>query len=183
MQLVINTYGAYLRKRDNCFLIKVEDNSQEVSVKKVQSILITTGVLISSDALQMAIENNIDVVFMDKYGDPFGRLWHSKLGSTTLIRRKQLESSCSCDGMELLQSWIDQRLETQIIFLKKLREKRPENDKLLESANRINDFKIKISQLSGTIDSNRGTIQGLEGNACKAYYEALSSVMPDKYQV
>jgi CRISPR-associated protein Cas1 len=43
MQLVINTYGAYLRKSGNCFLVKREDKSFEVAVNKVNSILITTA--------------------------------------------------------------------------------------------------------------------------------------------
>jgi len=42
MQLVINTRGAYLRKKNNCFLIKNEDKVFEVSVNKIDSILITT---------------------------------------------------------------------------------------------------------------------------------------------
>ncbi|MEW5820541.1 MAG: CRISPR-associated endonuclease Cas1 [Cyanobacteriota bacterium] len=182
MQLVINTYGAYLRKKDNCFLIKVEDNSQEISVKKVSSILITTGALISTDALQMAIENNIDVVFLDKYGSPFGRLWHSKLGSTTLIRRKQLEASCSETGLKMLIGWVNIRLGNQISFLKKLKDKRPENETLLPAIDRIKQYQCKINELTGTVDENRGTIQGLEGNASKTYFEALSSILPKKYQ-
>jgi CRISPR-associated protein Cas1 len=182
MQLVINTYGAYLRKRGECFLIEVEGNQQEVSVKKVQSILITTGAQVSTDALQMAIENNIDVVFLDKFGDPFGRLWHSKLGSTTLIRRRQLEVSCSTEGLVMLKDWITIRLNNQIDFLKKLKEKRADNDTLLPAIERIETFKNKIILLSGTIDDNRGTIQGYEGNASKVYLEALSSVMPEKYR-
>ncbi len=43
MQLVINTYGSYLRKNDNCLLVKNEDKVFEVSAKKVQSIMITTS--------------------------------------------------------------------------------------------------------------------------------------------
>ena len=182
MQLVINTYGAYLRKKDNCFLIKVEDNSQEISVKKVDSILITTGALISTDALQMAIENNIDVVFLDKYGDPFGRLWHSKLGSTTLIRRKQLEASCSEIGFKMLLEWINIKLDNQINFLKKLKDKRTDNETLLPAIERIKQYQKQITELTGSIEDNRGTIQGLEGNASKAYFEAINSIMPQKYQ-
>jgi len=182
MQIIINTYGAYLRKKDNCFLIKVEDQSQEISVKKVDSILITTGALISTDALQMAIENNIDVVFLNKFGEPFGRLWHSKLGSTTLIRRRQLEASCSEAGLTMLLDWVNQRLDNQIAFLKKLKDKRPDNDTLLPAVERIQGYGAKLIELSGTIDDQRGTIQGLEGNCSKTYFEALSSIMPDKYK-
>ncbi|NCO32126.1 CRISPR-associated endonuclease Cas1, partial [bacterium] len=43
MQLVINTRGSYLRKKNNCFLIKNDDKVFEISVKKVDSILITTS--------------------------------------------------------------------------------------------------------------------------------------------
>lgn len=182
MQLVINTYGAYLRKKDNCFLIKVENQSQEISVKKVSSILITTGALISTDALQMAIENNIDVVFLDKYGQPFGRLWHSKLGSTTLIRRKQLEASCSKEGLKMLLNWVNQKIDNQINFLKKLKDKRPDNETLLPAIEKIQQYKTSLSELTGEIDDHRGTIQGLEGNCSKIYFEALSSIMPQKYQ-
>jgi CRISPR/Cas system-associated endonuclease Cas1 len=41
VQLVINTYGAYLRKSGNCFLVKREDKSFEVAVNKVNSIIMT----------------------------------------------------------------------------------------------------------------------------------------------
>ena len=91
MQLVINSYGAYLRKSGNCFLVKREDKSFEVAVSKVNSILITTAAYITTDAIKLAVDNNIDIVFLDAHGDPYGRVWHPKLGSTTLIRRRQLE--------------------------------------------------------------------------------------------
>ncbi|MCZ7403547.1 MAG: CRISPR-associated endonuclease Cas1 [Candidatus Methanoperedens sp.] len=92
MQLVINTRGAYLKKEKNCFLVKNDDKSFEVSADKVDSILITTSATITTDAIEFAVENNIDIVFLDYFGNPYGRVWHSKLGSTTLIRRRQLEA-------------------------------------------------------------------------------------------
>lgn len=91
MQLVINTRESYLRKNGNCFLVKTDDKVFEVSANKVESIFITTSAYISTDAIKFAVEKNIDIVFLDFYGNPYGRVWHSKLGSTTLIRRRQLE--------------------------------------------------------------------------------------------
>ena len=101
MQLVINTYGSYLKKSGDLFVVKNEDKVFEVSAKKVNSIMITTSAYLSTDALKLAIENNIDVIFLDEYGDYFGRVWHSKLGSTVLIRRKQLEISSLNEGFDL----------------------------------------------------------------------------------
>ena len=43
MQLVINSYGASLRKEGDRFLIQAGEKNLSVSAHKVQSILITTG--------------------------------------------------------------------------------------------------------------------------------------------
>jgi CRISP-associated protein Cas1 len=74
MQLVINTHGSFLKKQNNCFLVKVGDKTFEVSEKKVESILITTSATITTDAIKFAVENNIDLVFLDNFGDPYAGL-------------------------------------------------------------------------------------------------------------
>lgn len=183
MQLVINTYGSYLRKNGDCFLIKNEDKVYEISVKKVDSIMITTSAYLSTDALKLAIENNIDVIFLDEFGDPYGRVWHSKLGSTVLIRRKQLEISAANEGLELAKGWVVKKIENQIDFLERL--KRPREDKaekLEESLRRLEDMTQRIAALTGTIDERRGTIMALEGAAGKVYFEALSYIMPERFK-
>jgi CRISPR-associated protein Cas1 len=183
MQLVINTYGSYLRKNGDCFLVKNEDKVFEVSVKKVDSIMITTSAYLSTDALKFAIENNIDVIFLDEYGDPYGRVWHSKLGSTVLIRRKQLEVSEKDEGLELSKEWVIKKIENQADFLERL--KRPREDKALkldESIRALGEIKEKMSALQGTIDERRGTIMGFEGSAGRIYFDALSYIMPERFR-
>ena len=44
MQLVINTFGASLRKKGDRFVVRAGSNKLVVSAQKVQSILITTAV-------------------------------------------------------------------------------------------------------------------------------------------
>ena len=121
MQLVINSYGAYLRKSGNCFLVKREDKSFEVAVSKINSILITTSAYITTDAIKLAVDNNIDIVFLDAYGEPYGRVWHPKLGSTTLIRRRQLEIYDTSEGLNLAKEWGLKKLDNQIELLTRLK--------------------------------------------------------------
>src|SRR5262245_5631139 len=52
MQLVINSFGASLRKQGDRFLIQAGDKKLEVSAHKVQSILISTAAHLSSDAIE-----------------------------------------------------------------------------------------------------------------------------------
>ena len=58
MQLVLNTRGSFLKKSKNCFLVKTDEKSFEVSADKVDSILITTSATITTDAVKFAVENN-----------------------------------------------------------------------------------------------------------------------------
>lgn len=155
----------------------------EVSVRKVDSIMITTSAYLSTDALKFAIENNIDVIFLDEFGNPYGRVWHSKLGSTVLIRRKQLEISATEGGLELAKEWIIKKVENQTDFLGRL--KRPREDKaekLEESIKGLAEITQKLTALAGTIDERRGTIMGLEGSAGRIYFDALNYVMPDRFK-
>jgi CRISPR-associated protein Cas1 len=183
MQLVINTRGSYLKKSNNCFLVKTDEKTFEVSADKIDTILITTSATITTDAIQFAIENNIDIIFLDYHGNPFGRVWHSKLGSTTLIRRRQLEASNEDTGFYLARGWIAQKLESQIDLLKDLKKNRPEQkDALEQHITRIEVLLESLNNLKGTLDLKRGSIMGVEGMAAQAYFDAISSVMPDSWK-
>lgn len=183
MQLVINSYGAYLRKNGNCFLVKREDRSFEVAVGKVNSILITTAAYITTDAIKLAVDNNIDIVFLDSHGDPYGRVWHPKLGSTTLIRRRQLEVYDSLDGLNLAKEWGLKKLENQIDLLGRIRKTREEKRDLLDGyILEIENSRDQMKRLRGTIESRRQDMLGLEGKAARAYFEAISSIMPERYR-
>ena len=183
MQLVINTYGSYLRKKGNCFLVRKEDKVFEVSVTKVDSILITTAAYISTDAIKFAVDNNIDIVFLDSYGEPYGRVWHPKLGSTTLIRRRQLELYDKEEGLNLAKKWGIQKIDNQIALLKRLKKTRSEKkDELEVCIKAIEQLKKRMAGLKGTIEEKRQTMLGIEGMTAKKYFGVLASIMPEKYK-
>ena len=183
MQLVINTRGAYLKKEKNCFLVKNDDKSFEVSADKVDSILITTSATITTDAIEFAVENNIDIVFLNYFGDPYGRVWHSKLGSTTLIRRRQLEAEASSVGFNLARGWIAQKLENQLDFLKDLKKNRPDDYETFgQYIVKISQSKDDLMNMKGSLDEKRGSIMGMEGMASLTYFEALASIMPETWK-
>lgn len=183
MQLVINSRGSYLKKQQNCFLVKNEDKVFEVSANKVESILITTSATITTDAIKFAVENNIDIVFLDHFGDPYGRVWHSKLGSTVLIRRKQLEIADKEKGFELARGWIEIKVNNQIDFIKDLKKNRSEKrNELEEYITNIEAMKDKLLELDGVLDDARGTIMGIEGMSSRYYFNSLSYIMPEKWK-
>jgi len=186
MQLAINSRGAYIRKSGECFSVKTDEmeRAQEISAAKVESILISTSVLISTDAIKLAFENNIEIVFMDDFGNPYSRVWHSKFGSTAFIRRKQLEFSENEEGLALVKSWISEKLSNQIFLLEKLKKtresKKTEVEKYIEI---LLGNREKLEALSASsIDEIRNQVLGFEGAAGRFYFEAVNFIIPDRYK-
>lgn len=184
MQLVINTYGSYLHKEGDCFRVKRGDEQVfEVSVKKVSSILITTAAYITTDAIKMAMENNIDIVFLDEFGEPYGRVWHSRIGSTTLIRRRQIEIAETEVGLHLALSWVKKKFDNQIEFLKQLRTTRTHKSaEITAYIEKLDNLSKNLDTITGIINEQRGTIMGIEGSGGRIYFECLSFLMPDQYK-
>jgi len=183
MQLIINTYGAYIKKKDDLFQVKTDKASFEISPKKVSSILISTAATITTDAIKLAVDYNIDIIFLDEYGAPYARIWHSKLGSTVLIRRRQLEFSMDERGVSLAKKWIITKLENHIEFLQKLlayrENRRTDIQPVIET---ITATVGKIKKLTGDLDKVRGSLLGYEGSAGKTYFELISKLLPEQYR-
>lgn len=183
MQLVINTYGSYLQKNGDLFKVRADDRVHEISCKKVSSILISTAAYITTDAIKLAMDNNIDIVFVDEFGNPYGRVWHSKLGSTTLIRRRQLEIAETEKGLNLALEWVRTKFKNQIDLLTRLRKTRPQKSaEITKYKERLENTKQKLDSITGKLEDCRGNILGTEGSGGRIYFEALSFLIPDRFK-
>ena len=189
MQIFINTYGTYLHVKDEMFEIKTRPSKQEkfktnhLAAQKVTSFLVSKGVSITTDALALALKHNIDIVVVERDGHPIGRFWHSKLGSTTKIRKRQLEASLDTLGVRWTKAWVSTKLENQADYLQDLRKHRKRMaDFLTEKQDRILHFREQINTVEGTtIGEVAERIRGWEGNAGRHYFEALSRAIPEEY--
>lgn len=183
MQLIINTRGAYFRKKDDNFLIVADEKKTEISPKKVSSILISTAVCVTTDALQLALENNIGIVMLDSFGQPFGRVWHCRPGSTNRIRRLQLLLDRIPLGLDLACSWLVEKLSGRLELIRQLKKRREGMDSVFDPAIAdLEEAKAKIAAFKGTASEKRGDVMGCEGRSGRSYFTALSAVMPDKFR-
>lgn len=188
MQLHINTYGAYVHVKDDMFEIRIKKEKEvekyHYSSKKVTSIIISLGAALSSDAVKLAITNNIDIIFIEYDGMPLGRIWHSKLGSTTKIRKAQLEASFNETGVKYIKEWISAKVQNQIDFIKDLKKHRSNIDEYLDDKiDRLENLNISICNLSGSsVSKIAEQIRGLEGTAGRLDFETISHVLPKDNQ-
>ena len=189
MQIYLNTYGTYLHVKDDMFEIKVPGNGtgptkQHIAAHKISSIVMSTSAALSTDAIVLALKNNIDIIFAKADGYPIGRIWHSKLGSTTKIRKRQLEASIGKEAVIFTKTWITAKMTNQLEFIKDLKKHRPQMaDFLNDKITRIENLIVSIDKLeSEKIEEIAETVRGLEGTAGRLYFETINYVLPIQYQ-
>ena len=78
MEIVLNSYGGSLSISNSNFLVCNDETSQIVPVYGVTAIYVWRSTRISTDALLLALDNDIDIVLMDRRGDVKGRIWNCK---------------------------------------------------------------------------------------------------------
>ena len=191
MQIYLNSFGTYLHVRDAMFEIRVpgelgKQSVHHLAAKKVSAIILTAAGAMSSDAIRLALTHNVDLILADRSGQPLGRFWHAKLGSTTKIRKRQLEASLDKRGMQYTASWLTAKLEAQCNFLKNLRKHRKRHHKLLdERIERIGDLgtaMLTCAEGVERVSEVAETLRGLEGTAGRLYFQTLSALIPEPYR-
>lgn len=183
MQLVINTFGASLRRNGELFEIHLKEKKIPVAAKKLSSILITTGAHFSSDVIELALEHNIDIVMLNKFGHPFGRFWPAKMGSTTAIRRAQIKAAGNESGLEIIRQWTGTKLQNQLDLLSELSRRRSGQEELFDSAcEQLSLYLQNLDKLTGCVDEIRHTILGIEGKAAAAYWRVIGQLPPEEFR-
>lgn len=188
MHLYITTYGSFLHIRDGMFEVKYTEDGEEIKKKippkKVSGIVLDRGTSLTYEAVKTALEHNIDIVFAEGDGAPIGRVWHSKLGSTTKIRKRQLQASLNKEAVYWIKQWIADKIQNQIDFIKELKKHRAaKSDEIDTALDKLNSQKAKVEKLQGeTILDIADTIRGYEGTAGRVYFQLLSSLLSKEYQ-
>ncbi len=180
MELYLNTYGTYLHKKGDMFEVRIEDETKRISPKRISCIVISNAAQITTDAIQLALEYNIDIVFLDKFGNPYGRVWLPKLGSTTYIRRKLLEIYQQDEGLQLVKSWLNRKTDNQLRFLKEIIKKRPSVN-FDDQINEIIRLRAILNNMNGLLSDLVNKILGIEGNISRIYFKIISLLIPDRY--
>ena len=181
MQLVLNTYGILLSRDNEGFVIASSEGKQRVPAEGIKSIQISRGAQISSDAVLLAMEREIEVVFMDKAGSVMDRIWSPKYGSISTIRKGQLAFSFSGKALEWIKGVLRQKIENQQALLLMIRTDNEAQNRVVEKAvSRMEDYRAKIGAVNGEIVSDVASqLRGWEGLSSNVYFEMFNLFLPE----
>jgi len=181
MQLVLNNRGSFIGKRGEYFYIKKGDEKHEIPACSIDSILIAESTTITTDAVKLALEYNVEIILINTNGEPIGKFWHAKFGSTAEIRRRQMIAYLKPIGLEIVKELVTTKIRNQREFLKELRKSRPTKEFIQENIEKIESRISIIKSLQGTIETNRQKILGEEGYSSKCYFETLGKLVQKKF--
>ncbi len=184
MELVINTFGVSLSRDNEGFVVCNSDGRQRIPAEGITSIQISRGAQITSDAVMLAVEREIEVLFNDKSGKPVARIWSPKYGSVSTIRKGQLSFTFSSSAVTWIKEVIRQKIENQQALLLMLSniDGKPATS-VNKAINRLEDYRTKISAAEGKVVSDIApTLRGWEGVASKIYFDAYNDFIPEEYK-
>jgi len=183
-RIVVDKWGAFLRKKRDRLLITVgKEKIFEHPIADIEQIILPArGAAISTDILKAAMENQIDIVVLDKRGEIVGR-FTAKTPHTVTLRKAQIKAQETSIGAYLAKQFIKGKLRNQHNLLRSLaknrRRKDPELAKLLETeARKILEYEHRIDGITGArADDLRPHIMAVEAEAATHYWEAIRHLL------
>ena len=182
MELIINSFGTSLNRDNEGFVVSTSEGKQRIPAEGITSIQISKGAQITSDAVMLAVEREIEVLFMDRSGNVIGRVWSPKYGSVSTIRKGQLNFSLSHDAIDWIKEVIRQKIENQQALLLTFTAPDEATANRVQSAiRRLEDYRTKIASAEGEVISDiAATLRGWEGLASKNYFSTLNLFLPEQ---
>jgi len=194
--LVVDEFGVHVGKHSGRLqVMRIGEGTpserlvQEAPLLHLESVLISgRGVSLSADAVRACCTEGIPIHFLDGRGHPYAALYAAGLTGTVLTRREQLLAYADRRGLNLAVAFAGGKIENQAGFLRYVAKYRRETDpdlyhELRLCADEVRDHLEELRRLEGnTVDEVRYQILSAEGRAAKRYWDALKSIIPEKYE-
>jgi CRISPR-associated protein Cas1 len=182
MIIEVATHGSVIKRNHDSFLIRNDDSSSEIPAEKVDAIIVSSNSLISTQAIRLCIEKEIQLVISDMIGRPIARLWSSTPGKATQIRRAQYLTQETKLSFEISKHIVRIKLEKQRKFLRYLKNNRSNApDQIDKAISVITKSVSSVSILEYSADA-KNVLLGHEGSAAMQYFSAISKSLPTKWQ-
>ena len=180
MELVLSTYGTMLNRDNEGFVVTQNGPRQRIPADDLTLIQISKAASITSDAVLLAIEKEIEVVFVDKAGKPQGRIWSPKYGSVSNIRKGQLRFSQSGEAFLWIRDVLAKKINNQQALILTMQTGNTSTDQTESALNKLNNYKQKVLSLKAErVSDVAASLRGYEGMASKIYFSALNLFLPE----
>ena len=161
LNIIVQNHGTRIGLCNGMLSIASGEQEHKIPLNKINSLQLTRSCVISSDAMLQAMEQGVDVIFVSRKGDPLGRLWNSRFGSISIIRKNQLafsESKAAVDWMRkllVMKHVLDEFVERRKTFQLQGYCFYTKNGELVKDMELSNDIQLKFVKVPITEADNQ----------------------------
>jgi len=185
VKIFLDDFGIFLGRKRNRFVVKKAGELKEIVADDVDSIICcSSGVAMSASALDLAVQNNIQVVFARYSGWPYAVLMPASMTGSVRARREQFIAYNDERGFVLAKKFIAGKLVNQASLLKLMAKNRRQTDpalaeRLYGAGKAVDAANEKIDVEHGLkIDEKRQQLMNLEAEGARFYWEAIRQILP-----
>ncbi len=182
MHLILSQKGTELSLHQGTFLVQNQQGTHKLSPENIQSIMLSTGIRVSSNAMFLAIDREIDILLVDEAGQPQGRIWSHKFGSIASLRRQQLTFATSPKASRWLIDLLARQGKNRIALLTQLGSEKEEilPPQILELQKQVTHISTFPEQVPDHPFFNK--LRSWEARHARLYFRCLSALMPKPFQ-
>ncbi|MFX0173069.1 MAG: CRISPR-associated endonuclease Cas1 [Candidatus Hodarchaeota archaeon] len=160
-------FGTNISKTGRTLIVQTEDFKRELAVKKLSRCFLGPGVRISTDALLLALQYEVDIIICDQYGQPVGRVTPTAFHGPVITRIAQLELTMLSKAFDMIVKLLYTKMFNQKSVL--------QHFGLTYSLDLFENLldQISSSKPDGSLDS----LIALEGQAAKIYFSELGLLL------
>ena len=183
MQIYLNKPGCSIAVKEGQFRIRVKDMEDKmVPVAQVKALHLNRMVSLSSEVIWVVAQHDIDMLFVEKGGRPYARVWSNKFGSIATIRKNQVLFATRAVAVQWIKTVLLQKIEQQELVLS-MYETQQNGFLLKQPLEQLRKSQRTLAAVDfDHIEAAAPTIRGIEANASKVYFRALSQILPDMYR-
>lgn len=178
MHLLIDNYGIMLEVEDGKFKISTGEAVRYASALKLSSICILKQCVVTTAALELAAENEVPVMIMNKYGKVTAWLWSPRYGTIADIRVKQAFFSKSNCALQWMQQVMKTKIQEQQAVLAWLNTRVISNREITGPAVEWIGKQIPVAACTQTMEQ----LRGVEAMVSKTYWSVISGCL-EKYVI
>ena len=198
MDLIIDSYGTYIGASGERIVLGLPEKRKSIAtagkqkyqekaewtskkrikkeypIRRLEKIVILRPASISTHAVKLAIENEVDIVYLGAFGKPIGRIFGSDARGIATARRAQLEASVDpTRSSYLAKSFVISKCQNQITYLKFLATKYSGcfNKEIIQAETLLKT--IKILPVGKKF---REQLLGIEGYIAERYWHSIQTL-------
>jgi len=182
MQLVLDTKGITVSRKDGAFHIQGENGSRTFGPGKLESIAVTANVRLEANAVRLAIQHRIPILFFNRIGKAQARLWSPYFESIATLRRYQVHFAESPEATNWMIDLFLLKTDAQVSNLKYLKKRQmfsalgPAIARLQVQSRQFENYRDVL------IEECRQHLMGTEGQLAKLYWLGVGEAMPRPFR-